>query len=29
MAGYIKRITGVIPHTSKTVDIPLNGKVRA
>ena len=26
MAGYIKRITGVIPHTNKTVDIPLDGK---
>jgi AAA15 family ATPase/GTPase len=26
MAGYIERITGVIPHTNKTVDIPLEGK---
>jgi predicted ATP-binding protein involved in virulence len=26
MAGYIKRITGVIPHTNKSVDIPINGK---
>ena len=26
MEGYIKRITGVIPHTNKTVDIPLDGK---
>jgi predicted ATP-binding protein involved in virulence len=26
MAGYIERITGVIPHTNKSVDIPLNGK---
>jgi predicted ATP-binding protein involved in virulence len=26
MAGYIERITGIIPHTNKTVDIPLDGK---
>ncbi|MDR2952521.1 MAG: ATP-binding protein, partial [Treponema sp.] len=26
MAGYIERITGLIPHTNKTVDIPLGGK---
>ena len=26
MAGYIERITGVIPHTNKSVDIPLNGE---
>ena len=26
MAGYIERITGVIPHTNKSVDIPLDGK---
>jgi len=26
MAGYIDRITGTIPHTNKTVDIPLNGR---
>jgi len=26
MAGYIERITGIIPHTNKSVDIPLNGK---
>ena len=26
MTGYIERITGVIPHTNKTVDIPLDGK---
>jgi len=26
MAGYIERITGVIPHTGKPVDIPINGK---
>jgi len=25
MAGYIERITGVIPHTGKSVDIPING----
>ena len=26
MAGYIERINGIIPHTNKMVDIPLNGK---
>jgi AAA15 family ATPase/GTPase len=26
MAGYIERITGIIPHTNKSVDIPLEGK---
>jgi AAA15 family ATPase/GTPase len=26
MDGYIDRITGIIPHTNKLVDIPLNGK---
>jgi AAA15 family ATPase/GTPase len=26
MAGYIERITGGIPHTNKSVDIPLDGK---
>jgi AAA15 family ATPase/GTPase len=26
MAGYIERITGTIPHTNKSVDIPLDGK---
>ena len=26
MKGYIERITGVIPYTNKTVDIPLNGR---
>jgi len=26
MAGYIERITGIIPHTNKSVDIPLDGK---
>ena len=26
MAGYIERITGTIPHTNKSVDIPLEGK---
>ena len=25
MAGYIERITGLIPHTNKSVDIPVNG----
>jgi predicted ATP-binding protein involved in virulence len=26
MAGYIERITGTIPHTNKSVDIPLDGR---
>jgi len=26
MTGYIERITGMIPHTNKMIDIPLNGK---
>ncbi|MCL1992848.1 MAG: ATP-binding protein [Spirochaetes bacterium] len=26
MTGYIERITGLIPHTNKSVDIPLDGK---
>jgi len=26
MAGYIDRITGIIPHTNKSVDIPLEGR---
>jgi predicted ATP-binding protein involved in virulence len=26
MAGYVERITGVIPHTNKSVDIPIDGK---
>jgi AAA15 family ATPase/GTPase len=26
MAGYIEHITGIIPHTNKSVDIPINGK---
>ena len=26
MTGYIKRITGIIPNTNKTVDIPIEGK---
>jgi predicted ATP-binding protein involved in virulence len=26
MAGYIERITGTIPHTNKSVDIPLDGE---
>jgi len=26
MARYIERITGVVPHTGKSVDIPINGK---
>ena len=26
MAGYIERITGIIPHTNKSVDIPIEGK---
>jgi len=26
MAGYVERITGKIPYTNKSVDIPINGK---
>ena len=26
MAGYLERITGIIPHTNKSVDIPIQGK---